>query len=91
MLTKSEMTKLNTLFAKADSSEMKEISQMFNMQFKAKTQMAKNAFNVGQNVFFNDKRGAKIEGVVTKVMIKNIQVTTDSGMWRVAPTLLKAA
>jgi hypothetical protein len=53
--------------------------------------MAKNAFNVGQNVFFNDKRGAKIEGVVTKVMIKNIQVTTDSGMWRVAPTLLKAA
>jgi hypothetical protein len=91
MLTKSEMTKLNTLFAKADSSEMKMISQMFNMQFKAKTQMAKNAFNVGQNVFFNDKRGAKIEGVVTKVMIKNIQVTTDSGMWRVAPTLLKAA
>jgi hypothetical protein len=91
MLTKSEMTKLNTLFAKADSSQMKEISQMFNMQFKAKTQMAKNAFNVGQNVFFNDKRGAKIEGVVTKVMIKNIQVTTDSGMWRVAPTLLKAA
>lgn len=91
MLTKSEMTKLNTLFAKADSSEMKVISQMFNMQFKAKTQMAKNNFNVGQNVFFNDKRGAKIEGVVTKVMIKNIQVTTDSGMWRVAPTLLKAA
>ena len=91
MLTKSEMTKLNTLFAKADSSEIKEFSQMFNMQFKAKTQMAKNSFNVGQNVFFNDKRGAKIEGVVTKVMIKNIQVTTDSGMWRVAPTLLKAA
>lgn len=91
MLTKSEMTKLNTLFAKADSSQMKEISQMFNMQFKAKTQMAKNSFSVGQNVFFNDKRGAKIEGVVTKVMIKNVQVSTDGGMWRVAPTLLKAA
>ena len=91
MLTKSEMTKLNTLFAKADSSQMKEISQMFNMQFKAKTQMAKNSFTVGQNVFFNNKRGAKIEGVVTKVMIKNIQVSTSDGMWRVAPTLLKAA
>lgn len=91
MLTKSEMTKLNTLFAKADSSEMKEISLMFKSQFKAKTQMAKNSFTVGQNVFFNDKRGAKIEGVVTKVMIKNIQVSTDAGLWRVAPTLLKAA
>ena len=90
MLTKSEMTKLNTLFAKADSSQMKEISQMFNMQFKAKTQMAKNSFTVGQNVFFNDKRGQKIEGVVTKVMIKNVQVSTDAGLWRVAPTLLKA-
>lgn len=90
MLTKSEMTKLNTLFAKADSSQMKEISQMFNMQFKAKTQMAKNSFSVGQNVFFNDKRGQKIEGVVTKVMIKNVQVSTDAGLWRVAPTLLKA-
>lgn len=91
MLTKSEMTKLNALFAKADSSQMKEISQMFNMQFKAKAQMAKNSFTVGQNVFFNDKRGQKIEGVVTKVMIKNIQVSTDAGLWRVAPTLLKAA
>jgi len=91
MLTKSEMTKLNALFAKADSSQMKEISQMFNMQFKAKTQMAKNSFTVGQNVFFNDKRGQKIEGVVTKVMIKNIQVSTDAGMWRVAPTLLQAS
>lgn len=91
MLTKSEMTKLNTLFAKADSSQMKEISQMFNMQFKAKTQMAKNSFSVGQNVFFNDKRGQKIEGVVTKVMIKNVQVSTDAGLWRVAPTLLQAS
>lgn len=91
MLTKSEMTKLNALFAKAESSQMKEISQMFNMQFKAKTQMAKNSFSVGQNVFFNDKRGQKIEGVVTKVMIKNIQVSTDAGMWRVAPTLLQAS
>jgi len=90
MLTKSEMTKMNALFAKADSSQMKEISQMFNTQFKAKTQMAKNSFTVGQNVFFNDKRGQKIEGVVTKVMIKNIQVSTDAGLWRVAPTLLKA-
>lgn len=91
MLTKSEMTKLNTLFAKADSSQMKEISQMFNMQFKAKTQMAKNSFSVGQNVFFNDKLGQKIEGVVTKVMIKNVQVSTDAGLWRVAPTLLQVA
>lgn len=91
MLTKSEMTKLNTLFAKADSSQMKKISQMFNMQFKAKTQMAKNSFSVGQNVFFNDKRGQKIEGVVTKVMIKNVQVSTDAGLWRVAPTLLQVA
>lgn len=91
MLTKSEMSKLNALFAKADSSQMKEISQMFNMQFKAKTQMAKNSFTVGQNVFFNDKRGQKIEGVVTKVMIKNIQVSTDAGLWRVAPTLLQAS
>ena len=91
MLTKSELTKLNTLFAKADSSQMKDIAQMFNTQNKAKAQMAKNSFSVGQNVFFNDKSGSKIEGVVTKVMVKNIQVSTPQGMWRVDPTLLNAA
>jgi len=91
MLTKSEMNKLNSLLAKADSSQMKEIGQMFNSQFKAKQQMAKNSFTVGQNVFFNDRAGNKIEGVVSKVMIKNIQVTTNKGNWRVAPTLLNAA
>jgi len=91
MLTTSELNKLNSLLAKADSSQMKQISQMFNSQFKAKQQMAKNSFTVGQNVYFNDRSGTKIEGVVSKVMIKNIQVTTDQGNWRVAPTLLHAS
>ena len=91
MLTKSELTKLNTLFAKADTSQMRDIAQMFNSQNKAKAQMAKSSFSVGQNVFFNDKSGSKIEGVVTKVMVKNIQVRTPQGMWRVAPTLLNAS
>jgi hypothetical protein len=37
------------------------------------------------------KLGQRQEGVVTKVMIKNIQVdTVEGGIWRVSPTLLKA-
>jgi len=91
MLTNSEMNKLNSLLAKADSSQMKAISSMFNAQFKAKQQVAKNSFAKGQSVFFTDKLGQRIEGVVTKVMIKNIQVSTDKGIWRVAPTLLQSA
>lgn len=91
MLTKSEMNKLNSLLAKADSSQMSGIGQMFNAQFKAKQQVAKGSFAKGQSVFFTDKLGQRIDGVVTKVMIKNIQVSTDKGIWRVAPTLLKSA
>lgn len=92
MLTTTEMNKLNSLLAKADQSQMRQIGSMFNAQHKAKQQVAKNSFRTGQNVWFTSKIGERIEGVITKVMIKNIQLkTADGGLWRVTPTLLKSA
>jgi|TARA_R110000744_G_scaffold380090_3_gene499727 hypothetical protein len=92
MLTTTEMNKLNSLLAKADQSQMRQIGSMFNAQHKAKQQVAKNSFSIGQNVWFTSKIGSRIEGVITKVMVKNIQMkTADGGLWRVTPTLLKSA
>ena len=91
MLTQNELNKMNSLLAKADSSQMRMINGMFNDQHKAKQQMAKNSFVKGQKVFFMTKNQQRQEGVVTKVMIKNIQVdTAEGGIWRVSPILLKA-
>ena len=48
-------------------------------------------FNVGDLVSFNDKRGARITGNITKINRKSIKVDTGGYIWNVSPSLLTAA
>lgn len=89
MLTKSELNRIATLMAKADSSDMNMIAAMFNDATKMKSRMAAAAFNVGDKVTWAGKRGTKI-GTIIKVNPKNVRVrVSEFETWNVTASLLK--
>lgn len=89
MLTKSELNRIATLMAKADSSDMNLIASMFNDATKMKSRMAAAAFAVGDKVTWNGKAGTKV-GTIEKVNRKNIVVKVNSfEKWNVTASLLK--
>ena len=49
------------------------------------------SFRVGDSVYFNDKRGAKVTGIIKKINRKTIKVDTGGYLWSVSPSLLKVA
>jgi hypothetical protein len=50
---------------------------------------AKRALRIGANVSFNStKLGRNVTGVVTKIAIKYVTVSTSSGLWRVPANML---
>ena len=91
MLSKSQMSKIQSLFIEASDEQMQEIAQMFNDARSIKTARAARTFKVGQHVSWTGRRGA-MSGQVIKVLKKNIRVKTEAdGIWNVAASLLKAA
>jgi sRNA-binding protein len=91
MLTKSEMTKLQTLLVKASPDQMNEIARMFNDTLNMKRAQATRSFTVGQKVKWSGKNGA-MSGTVIKVMKKNVRVKVSATeTWNVTATMLKAA
>ena len=92
MLTKNEMLEINSLFAKMEGSDFKQVATMFKQHQTNVAQMATGNFAKGDSVFFiNSRSGQKISGVVEKVMQKNVKVSTADGVWRVPATMLKAS
>ncbi len=55
------------------------------------TQSEKSAFNVGDEVYWisNKKKGMRIDGVITKVMPKNVKVRVGINEWKVHPSFLR--
>jgi|SaaInl47_10m_RNA_FD_contig_41_1490030_length_639_multi_3_in_0_out_0_1 acid phosphatase class B len=91
-LSKSDLTKINSLFAKMDSSDFTTVAAMFKNHRNNAASMATGNFKKGDSVFFVSSRSnQKISGVVEKVMLKNIKVSTSEGMWRVPATMLQAS
>ncbi len=91
MLTKSEMTKLQTLLVKASPDQMNDIARMFNDTMNMKRAQATRSFTVGQKVKWSGKNGA-MSGTVIKVMKKNVRVKVSATeTWNVTATMLKAA
>jgi hypothetical protein len=90
-LSKSDLTKINTLFSKMEAGDFKTVANLFKQHQTNVASMATGNFSTGDSVFFVNKRGQKISGVVQKVMQKNIKVSTDDGIWRVPATMLQAS
>ena len=57
------------------------------------TQNEKSAFNVGDEVYWNSnkKGGKRVDGVITKVMKKNVKVRVGYSTWTVPPSFLHHA
>ena len=69
----------------------KMVVSLINMRRKSATVKAVASLSVGQKVEWDSKFGHKIQGAVTKVKIKNIEVDAGpNGRWNVSATLLKA-
>ena len=91
MLTKNEISQINTLFSKMESGDFKMVASLFKQHQTNVATMATGNFSTGDSVFFINRSGEKISGVVEKVMQKNIKVSTSQGIWRVSATMLKAS
>ena len=91
MLTKNEIAKINTLFSKMEGSDFKTVAALFKQHQTNVATMATGNFSTGDSVFFINRSGEKISGVVEKVMQKNIKVSTSQGIWRVPATMLNAS
>ena len=90
-LSKSEMTKLESLINKAEGTDVSVIIQMIKAKQRNDQFQAARSFQVGQSVSFTTRIGEKIVGEVMKVNTKNIKVKTPQGNWTVTASLLSAA
>jgi len=91
MLTKTEIAKINTLFSKMEGGDFKTVASLFKQHQTNVATMATGNFSTGDSVYFINRSGEKISGVVEKVMQKNIKVSTSQGIWRVPATMLNAS
>jgi hypothetical protein len=60
----------------------------------ARTQLGKRnkrSFTVGDSVQFHSRDGRTYRGIVQKVMIKNVSVKTNVGLYKVPANMLEAA
>ena len=74
-----------------DNKGLNEIISTINYRRKELNRQVKNQFSVGDRVWFNSRKGTKIEGEITKINRKNIVVSQDNSYvsWNVTPSLLK--
>ena len=74
-----------------DNNELNDIVSTINYRRKELNRQVKNQFSVGDVVWFNSRKGTKIEGEITKINRKNIVVSQDNSYvsWNVTPSLLK--
>ena len=93
MMTLSQLMQASTALTQSELIQLnKHIVAMVKRQNALKMMEASSNRYVGENVYFTDKYGKKIGGIVTKVNPKTIMIKTDVyGNWRVAATLVKAA
>lgn len=88
---KFDIATLNKLSDDELRSLNSAVVSMLKGRIKSKAVAAAQAFYVGQKVQWQSKRGYAIQGTVTKVKIKMIEVDAGSeGRWNVTSTMLKA-
>ena len=75
----------------ADNETLNVIITQINRRRSALQEEAIDNFVVGQDVEFTKKDGGIVQGVVQKINRKSIHVKTDLVLWKVSPSLLRAA
>jgi dsDNA-specific endonuclease/ATPase MutS2 len=68
--------------------DMRTIIDAVNEQQKAIARMSTRKFAVGDYVYFMNKRGEQIDGLVTKVNPRTVNVQVGMTRWKVDASLL---
>ncbi len=74
-------------------SDVRKISAVLHSVMEKIQRRARREIKIGQTVAFRDKQGCLIEGVVKKILTKNIQVVAKNWphtTWRLSPTLVES-
>lgn len=102
MLTAAENAQFLALVKKMNDSELRAASTTIRNAWKAleneKQFQAAVQFRLNDSVYFTDKHGRKIVGMIEKINPKNIKVRVKKGsvtgqdvVWTVSPSLLSMA
>ena len=91
MLTTSDRKTIAAIFSKMEREDFAIVADMYKQAQSICTRLEASAFQVGDSVYFNDKRGTRVTGTITKINRKTIKVDTNGYLWSVSPSLLKAA
>jgi hypothetical protein len=75
--------------AALDKVEFANLITKINRAKEIQTNRIKNQFEVGDNVFFYDKRGMRQEGSINKICAKNIKLMIGTTKWTVHPSFLQ--
>ena len=76
-----------TDIAALTDNEYERLIQIIRQGREIKSQEAKNQFMVGDTVSFMSK-GEKVVGTISKILPKNVKLTTNRGNWKVHPSFL---
>lgn len=86
---------IKTLLRGCSEAELREINHSIIEQLRQKERMTAMSFGIRDHVWFNDKHGYRIDGVVTKVNARSVTVDTlkanvfgSPTTWRVSANLL---
>jgi len=71
-----------------NNQDMRDIIDAVNEQQKRIARMSSRKFAVGDYVYFQNRRGEQIDGVVTKVNPRTVSVRVGMTRWRVDAGLL---
>ena len=85
------VTKASDLILKMDNEQLNEIVESIKLKRQVIAREAVRSFRVGDMVEFNRRKySGLVQGKITKVNRKNINVLSNSGTpWRVSATLLR--
>jgi len=73
-----------------NNDDMGRVIDEVNMQMKRVSRMAAKTFKLGDTVYFTDRTGREIDGIVTKVNPKTIHVNVGMNRFRVDASLLRS-
>jgi len=80
---------LNAIRSIDNHQDLSQVIDAVNQQNKRISRMKTKSFSVGDYVYFTDKSGRQVDGVVTKVNPKTVIVMEQGyGKWRVDASLL---
>ena len=81
---------LTTQLLRLTRDEITEVYGVLKHRSHALSQQEKSAFTVGDEVYWHStkKGGKRIDGIVTKVMKKNVKVRVGYTEWTVHPSFL---